>query len=351
MKVCFVTQDLSLGGSATVVHDIISNWKNTNDKIFLITFFNIFNDRYKDLRLIKNLTIISLGKNKTIDFQFLRRLRKTIFDIKPDVISSHLTCTFYLQVVGATKICNVFHTIHSEPTKDLPAIYRLCIKSALKKQKIHLIGCCDYISSKAKKLYKVECKTIINGIDLSNSILSNKRSDSQITFLFVGRFDEVKNVPLLIRAYEQSKNTNSKLYICGFGKEESIITSLIDNSSKRNNIIFIGKTDNVDEIYQKSDVLCLVSKREGMPITVLEGIKHGLAFITSNVGGINTFVKNNFNGFCLDDVNVKTLSECFDFLCSNQDILEKFKLNSSFFKKDIDASMMSAEYQKVLYGK
>jgi len=344
MIVCFLTPDMSLGGSSTLIFDLINNWP-TNDEIHLIVFFNKIDERYLN-NFKRQVNIKILNKRRTIDFKFLKELKTTILSINPDVISSHLTATFYLASLNSCKKFSVFHTIHSEPSLDLPWFYRIFLKKKIKSKKIRLIGCCDYISKQAMKVYGVECETINNGLSLTND---GKKSFDIVNFLFVGRFVSIKNVPMLIDAFNQISNLNSTLTICGYGEQEDDIIKLVNSSPRKNDINFIGKTNNIQEFYKKSNVLCLPSTREGLPITILESLNFGLAVITSNVGGNSQFVKHEYNGFLLDEINCESLVKYMEYMANNIDMVEKFCNNSLLLKKTIDIrNTVNCYYRKFI---
>ena len=345
MEICFVNQDMSLGGSSTVLYEIIKNWPNKKDSLSLIVFYDLFDERYLDLFNLSYLKIYILNKTKTIDFKFLKVLKKTIFDIKPNVISSHLTCVFYLRLVGAAKICNIYHTIHSEPINDLPKIYRLLIKRYIKKDKIKLIGCCDYVTKKAIQLYNHECLTIRNGIDLS---CKHPRTESnQLRFLFVGRLCEVKNVVEIVESFN-NVDGDFVLNICGSGSEEytKLVTQTISDNKNSDKIHLFGNQQDIEAIYSKSDILILVSKREGMPMVLFEGAKYGLGFITTDVGSISEVVTPNINGYFVKDFS--ELTDKLNLLIFNKELVNDFKKNSLKICSNFGASVMAKKYYEVL---
>ena len=347
MRVCFVNQDMSLGGSATVVHDIIFNWPEKNDELFLVVFYDLFSERYKDLFDKKNLKIYILNRKSTFDIFFLSRLKKTLKLIKPDIINSHLTTTFYLKLVGATKNNRIYHTIHSEPCFDLPKIYRLFLKKDIKLGKIRLIGCCDYISKKASDLYNTNCLTITNGITSSNEFVE---CDGFVKFLFVGRLCDVKNIKEIIQSFNNIKKENFVFNICGFGskKYQDKILDLISKSKNSSRMRFLGRTENVNEVYKKSDVLILASKREGLPITILEGLSFGLAFIVTDVGGVSEYVKNGINGILIEPDRLEKLPLAIDTMLENIDQIKYFQLNSQKIVSTWNAYAMAKKYKETL---
>ena len=347
MRVCFVNQDMSLGGSATVVHDIISNWPEKNDELFLIVFYDLFSERYKDLFNKKNLKVYILNRKSTLDIGFLSRLKKTLKIIKPDIINSHLSTIFYLKIVGATKNNCIYHTIHSEPCFDLPKIYRIFLKKDIKFGRIRLIGCCDYISKKASDLYKTNCLTITNGVTSTNEFV---QCDGFVKFLFVGRLCDVKNVKEIIKSFNNIKRGNFVFNICGFGskKYQNEILELIKQSQNSSRIHFLGRTENVNEVYKKSDVLILASKREGLPITILEGLSFGLAFIATDVGGVSEYVKNGFNGILIEKDGLDKLPLAIDTMLDHIDQIKNFQSNSQKILSEWNACAMAKKYKETL---
>lgn len=331
MKVCFVIPDMSIGGSSTVVHDLIYNWTN-DDELHLVVFYDRFDDKYVDLFAFKNLVIHFMHRSKTIDFKFIKFLSKKIREINPDIISSHLTATFYLSLVGAANICPIVHTIHSEPSFDLPKIYRIFLKRLIKNKKILLVGCCEYISKKAMDLYKSNCYTITNSVNIQSVVFPKKVNDGQTTFLFIGRLSKVKNINRLVEGFSLMQNKESKLLICGDGEELNNIKATIEKKSLSNRVELLGKVSDVKRFYLMSDVLCLVSHREGMPIVVIEGIHYGLAFIATNVGGVSEFVNDGENGFFVNGSDPYDIANKMDLLCSSV-TLNKFKLSSRHMAK------------------
>lgn len=350
MKICFCIQDMALGGSSTVVFDIVKNWPEKNDSLYLISFFDNFDERYNSLFNLPQLKIFKLHKRKTIDLKFNKVLKKTIKSISPNYISSHLTCVFYLKILGLTKKYSTFHTIHSLPNYDLPFLYRVFLKNDFKKGKIKLIGCCDYIAKKASLLYKTGCAVITNGTQISCE-QNIKKQNSKVRFLFVGRLIDVKNVPLLIKAFSLMERLDSELTLCGYGPNESEILEIIRNSSRKNDIYFLGKINSIDEIYKKNDVLCLTSTREGLPITILEGIKFNLAIVATDVCGNYQFVFNEKNGFLLKTFDEYDIAKKLDLLCANRDMLLSFQEYQNRIKKDISSKIMAEKYYDVLIKK
>ena len=70
------------------------------------------------------------------------------------------------------------------------------------------------------------------------------------------------------------------------------LKKLVDNK----NINFIGKSENMLEIYRSIDIVVLPSWREGLSKSLLEAASMSLPIITTDVPGCNQIIKNGFSG-------------------------------------------------------
>lgn len=300
-KICFCIDSLTIGGSTQVVFDVVSELSATSI-VHLIVFFNNVDEKYNELLRNKNIKVYFLNKKQGFDILFLGRLRKTIREIKPDIISSHLSCTFYLSLVVNPNKILIYHTIHSLPSFDLPRIYRLFLQRRIKKNMIRLIGCSKYVTNEARLLYKVDVQTIENGILLPKF---KERLEKHYDLCCVGRFCTNKHFMELLEAINELKNIgiNCRLCICGDGPEKMNLIEYINNHKLSSLIKVFGKEKNVSDIYKDSKFYISFTEREGFPITYLEALAFGLPIISSNIPSIKEIVIDGYNGYLFDLYN------------------------------------------------
>ena len=334
---------MGLGGAATLVHDVIMNWPNDSDRIELVVFFDEFNERYSDISRRAN--IIFLHKKKTIDFVFNALLKKTILRLNPDVISSHLTCTFYLSLVLKKWKCLFTHTIHSFPDKDLPWLYRLFLKKKIKKGSIQLIGCGKNVTSLAKKLYKVDINCIANGISINKENNSFKNDNCSFNILTVSRLSQEKRVIDLVKAMNYIKTSKDVcLTIIGDGPMRDELQHYLDSHKTAIKITIAGFKDSVDEFYSSSNVFCLVSEREGLPIVVLEAMNYGLPIVATDNGGNTELVKHGYNGFLVNVGDIEGIANALTEIINNQKLCMEFSFNSRKMLNDYSIQKTSKMY-------
>jgi glycosyltransferase involved in cell wall biosynthesis len=126
-----------------------------------------------------------------------------------------------------------------------------------------------------------------------------RRRERVDQFLYVGRFSPEKNLPMLIRVFNQWPQLT--LNLVGFGPMEAELRALA-----RDNIRFHGAVANqaLPAIYQANDVFVLPSLSETWGLVVEEALNNGLPVLVSDcVGCSEAIVEEHVNGliFRADD--------------------------------------------------
>lgn len=121
------------------------------------------------------------------------------------------------------------------------------------------------------------------------------------------------------------------------------------NSNKLSSVVeFVGAIPN-DEIYRylaQSNIYILMSKNEGLPISLIEAIRSGLPCIASNVSGIPEVVVPSNNGLLINP-DVNELKEVFSNMASYD--WGKMGVNSRrIFEEHFTFSRMRDDYVSML---
>lgn len=145
---------------------------------------------------------------------------------------------------------------------------------------------------------------IPNGVDTEfySPLEKTDSAESEFSFIFVGRFQEQKNLFYLLEQFSKAIQYSQKkvrLNIVGDGPQKQ---DLINYSLKLGINNFVewhgwSSKQNVRVLYRKSNCLVLPSLYEGMSNVVLEAMACGLPVIASNVAGNDALVKHNENGY------------------------------------------------------
>lgn len=106
-------------------------------------------------------------------------------------------------------------------------------------------------------------------------------------FVCVARFDEVKRIPFLIRAFARAawSRPEAVLTLVGDGEELEACRSLAAYLGVKNRVRFTGFRDDAVEIMARCDFYVTASRREGMPLSLVAAMAVGLPVLASDVPG------------------------------------------------------------------
>lgn len=100
----------------------------------------------------------------------------------------------------------------------------------------------------------------------------------------VGRFNEQKNHKFLLDILTEvyAKNKDVMLVLVGTGSLEEEIRRQVKERKLEKNVIFLGKRNDVNRVYQAFDMFLLPSLYEGLPVVGIEAQVNGLPCIFSD---------------------------------------------------------------------
>ena len=247
-------------------------------------------------------------------------INKIVKEKKINLIHSHHRwssfISFFICSIYGIPLLTTYHGIHSKKRKL--SIFGDAVISVSEDSKNHLIS---YF-----KIDKDKIRVIYNGINLPQQCadITNK-----CNILSVARLSKEKDHKTLFIAFKKLKQKYPKLRLTLAGDGE-LKNELINFSKKLDiydNIKFLGKIENIEDIYQKGGIFVLSSTTEGFPIALLEAMSYGLPVVTTNVGGINKIVQNNINGYIVEKENPEEIYIAVSKLIDNENCSTMFREN------------------------
>jgi glycosyltransferase involved in cell wall biosynthesis len=114
----------------------------------------------------------------------------------------------------------------------------------------------------------------------------------------VGRLTEAKDQFTLISAIEILKKQGRNIYLVlvGDGEMRKPLEKEIVNKKLTDCVNLVGSRSDIDQLLPGADVFILSSKREGLPMSILEAMATGLPVIATKVGGIPEVIQDGQNG-------------------------------------------------------
>lgn len=167
--------------------------------------------------------------------------------------------------------------------------------------------------------------------------------------LMIGELNNNKNQMTAINAIKiLNKNPLVKLIIAGDGINYEKYQKYINDNNLNESISLIGHRNDIVELISTADAIISTSKREGLPVNLLEGMAVGLPIIATDCRGNRDLVEDSKNGFLIPIGNSKILSEKILYFMSNPDQCQKFGNENLLRIQKYSRSNISNIMQKVL---
>ena len=173
-----------------------------------------------------------------------------------------------------------------------------------------------------------------SGVDINYYQSMKEPPINSIIVTFVGRLIKDKGIETLFMAFKKVNriNKNINLLIAGdidISNPSAISKSYIDKELRENkNISWLGNVKNVKELWSKSHIAVLPSRREGLPKSLLEAAASGKPIIATDVPGCREIAINNYNAITTSLDNADELADAIKYLASNHKIRKQFGFNS-----------------------
>lgn len=258
------------------------------------------------------------------DILALWQIIKIIRAYKPDIVHTHAAKAGTLGRMAAI-ICRVpiiVHTFHGHVFHSYFNSYKTYVFKVIERffarKTTAIIAISETQKHELGTMYKI-CKPekihiVPLGFDLQKFTenmdkkretfrLHYKFSNNTIVIGIVGRLAPVKNHELFIDAIKlcmQKSNKHIQACIIGDGELrehlENYCTKIGIAYSTQNDenhtapIIFTSWIQDIDYAYAGLDIVCLTSKNEGTPVSLIEAQASGVPVVSTNVGGVQNIV-------------------------------------------------------------
>ncbi len=252
------------------------------------------------------------------DYFAYRRIKKIIQEFKPDIVHTHASKAGAVGRLAAIrcKIPIIVHTFHGHVFHGYFGSFKTgifkFIERYLAKKSTAIIAISHVQKKELVELHKIcdpgKMYVIPLGFDLKrfSENKPEKRTlfrqkymlaEDEIAIGIIGRLAPIKNHYLFIDAIEfVAKNTDKKIkaFIIGDGETKEQLISYIEKKQltystqpgKNSLFVFTSWIKEVDVALAGLDLVCLTSKNEGTPVSLIEAQAASKYIITTNVGGI-----------------------------------------------------------------
>lgn len=271
---------------------------------------------------------------KAKNIKVYKKLKKIINDGNYEIIHCHTPVASVLTRLAAKKTrrrngTKVFYTAHGfhfykgAPLKNWIIYYP--IEKYLAKRTDTLITINEEDYEFAKKKLNARKVEHVHGVGVDeekfNFYFSDSERDAMRQNLTVGPLDflmmyaaelnDNKNQKMLIDTMKivVKMFPNIKLILAGTGPLKEAYEKEITENFLQNNIFLIGYRTDIPKLLKISDLYVATSKREGLPINILEAMISGLPLVVTDSRGQRELVNDGMNGYIVKIGDAEGMAE------------------------------------------
>ena len=104
---------------------------------------------------------------------------------------------------------------------------------------------------------------------------------------------------------EQLTKENNKIHLLLVGPDElnGYYQKIVDIKKLNDKIHFLGRREDIPQLLAISDIIVSASKREGLPVNVIEAFASGIPVVALECRGMKDLITSGKNGYICNNIN------------------------------------------------
>lgn len=166
--------------------------------------------------------------------------------------------------------------------------------------------------------------------------------------LHASNFRKIKRVQDVVKTfYEVRKSIPAKLLFVGDGPERSTAEDLARELDVCDDIRFVGKQEQMEDILAIADLFLLTSEYESFGLAALEAMAAGVPVVSTNAGGLKEINIEGKTGYTANIGEVETMSREALTILKDEKTLKGFKERAAEHAKQYDISHIVPVYERL----
>ncbi len=155
----------------------------------------------------------------------------------------------------------------------------------------------------------VNCDVYIRNPDLVAEMRPRFAAPNEKLIVHLSNFRPVKRVTDVVEVFARvARAVSAKLLLIGDGPDRSAAEYLAHRLGVFEQVLFLGKQDNVNELLPLADLMIMPSEMESFGLAALEAMACGVPTIATNVGGVSELIDDGVNGRLFKVADVEGMS-------------------------------------------
>jgi len=301
------------------------------------------------------------------NYKAYKKLKKLIIEREYELVHTHTPVASFLTRLACMNIPNIkvlytahgFHFYKGAPWLNWAIYYTMEKIAARWTDGIITMNEEDYRAAQQMKVRKAVYKVHGVGIDLSKfkpQTMEQKRrlrkeygyNENSYILLYTAELNHNKHQDLLIQAIDilRKEIPSVKLLLAGKGPLEEEYTKLIISLGVSNFVEILGYRNDIPNLFRLADLAVSSSRREGLPVNILEAMATGLPLVVTDCRGNRDLVKDGENGYVLTD-DVDQFSNALKSIYMAEHLKEGFTTKSLSQIEDYSLDNVLKEMEEI----
>ncbi|MGH7493785.1 MAG: N-acetyl-alpha-D-glucosaminyl L-malate synthase BshA [bacterium] len=224
----------------------------------------------------------------------------------------------------------------------------------------------DYLVRRTRDEFKIqrEIRRIYNFIDtkIAHNLPPKGPCQRELyaprgekVLMHASNFRPVKRVSDVVRIFARVRESlPCKLLFVGEGPERLFVQQLVKELHMREDVLFLGEVDHLEQIMKCADLFILPSEQESFGLVALEAMNCGVAVIGARIGGLPEVVVHGENGYLFPVGETSQMAEAALGLLHSEKKLQAFSENARRHAQKFDIENIMPEweafYQETIEG-
>lgn len=274
------------------------------------------------------------------ELKTIRILRKLYQKYNPDIVHLHSSKAGILGRLVFPKE-KIVYTVHGFDSIRIAYRHFLPLEKILQRRCSAIVGVSMY-----------DRRNLLNeGITNNVSIIYNGiKIPTRLTRTPFGELSNFKKKVLCIARLSSPKRVDIFLEVASMLPEYAFIWignqhDFLEQHPK--NVFFLGSLPNAGAYNEYADLFMLSSDYEGLPMTIIEAMAFGKPVVASNVGGVCEIVKNDVNGYVVEN-SAESFCEKISYVLERDFVYKQLSENSlRLFYEKLTVEHMVASYMEI----
>ena len=172
--------------------------------------------------------------------------------------------------------------------------------------------------------------------------------EDQLVITHISNFRPLKRVIDVLKTFKiVNEQLNVKLLMVGDGPEKERAMRHCRSHNIEDAVLFLGKSNQIDEILCFSDLFLLPSEQESFGLAALEAMVHRVPVVCSDVGGLPEVIENGVSGFLCPLGDVNAMAEKAIHILEDHERHKGFKEQAYESSKKFDIEKVISHYESL----